>query len=262
MRTFKKNVLSTLAIGSAALIALTGCGGSDNGSSDTEGSGFTPRTAGQLTVCSDVPYEPFEFKKDGEIVGLDIDIANEIASDMDLKLSVITAGFDSIESGLFKTQCDIAMSSISITDARKANMDFSEPYLDDDLMLVARKESGITDVESAKGKRVAVQQATTGEKYGKEQGLETIGYEDSGLQLQALTSNKADAALGNQSVLRYAIADKPDFEVVQEIQTGEKLGVAVPKDSAELLDKVNSTLDRLKSSGDLDKMTDKWLGQK
>ncbi|WP_374700235.1 substrate-binding periplasmic protein [Arthrobacter sp. JCM 19049] len=77
-----------------------------------------------------------------------------------------------------------------------------------------------------------------------------------------MTSNKADAALGNQSVLRYAIADKPDFEVVQEIQTGEKLGVAVPKDSAELLDKVNSTLDRLKSSGDLDKMTDKWLGQK
>ncbi|WP_374700236.1 transporter substrate-binding domain-containing protein [Arthrobacter sp. JCM 19049] len=95
-----------------------------------------------MTVCSDVPYEPFEFKKDGEIVGLDIDIANEIASDMDLKLSVITAGFDSIESGLFKTQCDIAMSSISITDARKANMDFSEPYLDDDLMLVARKGPG------------------------------------------------------------------------------------------------------------------------
>lgn len=264
MRTFKKNVLSTLAVGSVALLALTACGGSSSEDTTDEGtaSGFTPREAGKLTMCSDIPYEPFEFNRGGEVVGLDVDLAKQIAGDLDLELNIIASSFDSIESGLFSTQCDVAISSISITEPRKANMDFSNPYLDDDLMLVARKDSGITDLESAKGKKVGVQQATTGEKYAREQGLDTTGYEDSGLQLQALETNQIDAALGNQSVLRYAIADKSDFEIVQEIATGEKLGVAVPKDSPALLESINSTLDRLTSSGDLDAMIDEWLGQK
>lgn len=264
MRTFKKNVLSGLAVGSVALIALTACGGSASNENTDEGTadGFTPREAGKLTMCSDIPYEPFEFNRDGEVVGLDVDIAKEIASDLDLELNIIASSFDSIESGLFSTQCDLAISSISITEPRQANMDFSDPYLDDDLMLVARKDSGITDLESAKGKRVGVQQATTGEKFAREEGLDTTGYEDSGLQLQALDTNQVDAALGNQSVLRYAIADNDNFEIVEEITTGEKLGVAVPKDSADLLASVNSTLERLSTSGDLDAMIDEWLGQK
>lgn len=264
MRTFKKNLLSGLAIGSAALIALTACGGSPSNEAPEESAdtGFTPRDAGKLTMCSDIPYEPFEFNRDGEVVGLDVDIAKEIAKDLDLELNIIASSFDSIESGLFSTKCDVAISSISITDPRKENMDFSNPYLDDDLMLVAVKDSGITDIESAKGKKVGVQQATTGEKYAREQGLDTTGYEDSGLQLQALDTNQIDAALGNQSVLRYAIADKDNFEIVEEIATGEKLGVAVPKDSPELLESINSTLDRLTTSGDLDGMIDLWLGSK
>ncbi|WP_431709925.1 ABC transporter substrate-binding protein [Glutamicibacter uratoxydans] len=265
MRSFKKNLLSSLAIGSAALIALTACGGgsgSEQTTDETAAAGFTPREAGKLTMCSDIPYEPFEFNRDGEVVGLDVDIAKEIASDLDLELTIIASSFDSIESGLFSTQCDVALSSISITEPRKANMDFSNPYLDDDLMLIAAKGSGITDLESAKGKKVGVQQATTGEKYAREQGLETTGYEDSGLQLQALDTNQIDAALGNQSVLRYAIAGNDNFEIVEEISTGEQLGVAVPKDSTELLESINSTLDRLTNSGELEGMIDQWLGQK
>ena len=68
-------------------------------------------------------------------------------------------------------------------------MDFSTPYMDDDLTLVAKEGSGITSLESAKGKSVGVQQATTGAKFAKENGLDAIGYEDGGMQV---TSLKAD----------------------------------------------------------------------
>ncbi|GAB3618952.1 basic amino acid ABC transporter substrate-binding protein [Glutamicibacter endophyticus] len=256
-----KRLTSALAITAVAALSLSACGGSSP-SSESEGEKFPLKSEGKLTVCSDIPYEPFEFTKDGKIVGLDIDLANEIAKDLDLEASIVDSSFDAIESGLFSTQCDLAMSSLSITEERKGNMDFSNPYLDDDLMLIARKGSGITDLESAKGKRVAVQQATTGESYGQDNDMETVAYDDSGLQLQALISGQIDAALGNQSVMGYAIKDIDDIEIVDEFSTGEQLGIAAAKGNTELVEKVNATLSRLEESGDLAKITEKWLGTK
>ncbi len=265
MRLTTKRFATTLAATSVALLALTACG-SDNGAAEpsAEASGEASFiNAGKLTVCSDIPYEPFEFVKDGQNVGFDMDVAAELAKDANVELNVIDASFDSIESGLFKSQCDIAISSISITDARKAKMDFSTPYMDDDLVLIAKEGSGITDLASAADKKVGVQQATTGEKYGKENGLNNlVGYEDAGLQTQALLAGQVEALLGNQSVLGYAIKDKPGYSVVADFKTGEQLGVAVPKDKAATLELVNGTLKRLADSGEMETLTVKWFGEK
>lgn len=266
MRRTKKNFMSAVAVSSIALMALTACGSSSDPGSGSESpaadGAFAPIEAGKFTVCSDIPYEPFEFVKDGKNVGFDMDIAAEIAKDAKLDLNVIDASFDSIESGLFKTQCDVAISSVSITDARKAKMDFSTPYMDDDLVLIASDASGITDLETAKSKKVGVQQATTGEKYAKENGISPVGFEDAGLQTQALISGQVDAVLGNQSVLGYAIKDKPGFKSVADFKTGEQLGVAVPKDKAATLELVNGTLKRLTDAGTLEELTTKWFGAK
>ncbi len=256
------SVLKTLAVGAVGALALTGCGSSETpaASSSSDPNAVTVLNAGKLTVCSDIPYEPFEFVKDGKNVGFDMDIAAEIAKDLSLELNVIDSSFDSIESGLFRTQCDIAISSLSITDARKANMDFSTPYMDDDLTLIAKDGSGVTDIESAKGKKVGVQQATTGAKYAKDNGVDAIGYEDSGLQIASLKAGTTVATLGNQSVLAYAIKDDPTFKRVADFKTGEKLGIAVPKGGTVMLEKVNTTLKRLTDDGSLAKFQATWFG--
>lgn len=262
MRSPKKQFATALAVSSVALLALTACGSGSGSEGEGEASAF-PISEGQLTVCSDIPYEPFEFVQDGKNVGFDMDIAAEIAKDAELELKVIDASFDSIESGLFETQCDIAISSVSITEDRATKMDFSDPYMDDDLVLIAKEGSGITDLESAKDKKVGVQQATTGEKYAKEQGLENlVGYEDAGLQTQALLAGQVEALLGNQSVLGYTIKDKPGYSVVDDFKTGEQLGVAVPKGNAETLELVNGTLQRLTDAGTMEELTVKWFGEK
>jgi len=267
MRRTKKNFMSAVAVSSIALMALTACGSSSGSGSSSESpaadGAFAPLNAGKLTVCSDIPYEPFEFvDESGKNVGFDMDIAAEIAKDAKLDLNVIDASFDSIESGLFNVQCDVAISSVSITEARSKKMDFSTPYMDDDLVLIASDASGITDLESAKGKKVGVQQATTGEKYAKENGLTPTGFEDAALQTQALLSGQVDAVLGNQSVLGYAIKDKSGFKSVADFKTGEQLGVAVPKDKKATLDLVNGTLKRLTDAGTLEELTTKWFGAK
>ncbi|MBV1779854.1 ABC transporter substrate-binding protein [Paeniglutamicibacter sp. ABSL32-1] len=253
-------VLKSLAVAAVGALALTACGSSDTPAASTDANALKLINAGKLTVCSDIPYEPFEFVKDGKNVGFDMDVAAEIAKDMKLELNVIDSSFDSIESGLFRTQCDVAISSVSITPERKGNMDFSTPYMDDDLTLVAKEGSGITDLESAKGKKVGVQQATTGAKFAKEKGLEAIGYEDSGLQLASLKAGTTVASLGNQSVLGYAIKNDPSLKRVADFKTGEQLGIAVPKGSAAMLEQVNTSLKRLTDDGSLAKFTETWCG--
>ncbi len=262
----RSSLLATTALAAVSVLALTGCagaapsGGDASAPADGGDSKLTLIAEGTLTVCSDIPYEPFEsLDSSGKAVGFDIDITQAIADDLGLKLNVIDSSFDAITSGLFKTQCDIAASSISITDGRKKNVDFSEPYYDDDLVLVAKKGSPVTSIEDAKGQKVGVQTATTGEIYAKDNGLDPIGYEDSGLQIQSLKGGQTVASLGNQSVLKYAIKGDTNFEVVQEISTGEQLGIAVPKGNTATLEAVNATVTKLKSSGELDKLEAKWF---
>jgi polar amino acid transport system substrate-binding protein len=247
------------AILAAAALTLTACGGSSTPAA-SEG-GVQLINAGKLTVCSDVPYEPFEFQKDGKIVGFDMDIANEIAKDLKAELSVVDSSFEAIETGTALTGCDLSISSVSITDVRKSVMDFSNPYMDDDLTLVATTASGITDINSAKGKKVGVQQATTGAKYAAEKGIDAQQFEDSGLLVQAIKAGTIDAALGNQSILAYAIKDDPKFKRVEDYTSGEKLGIAIKKGNTAMADKVNGTLKRLTDDGTLKKFQTTWFGE-
>ncbi|MET3143651.1 UNVERIFIED_ORG: polar amino acid transport system substrate-binding protein [Arthrobacter sp. UYEF10] len=247
------------AILAAGALTLTACGGSTTPAA-SEG-GIQLINAGKLTVCSDVPYEPFEFQKDGKTVGFDIDIANEVAKDLKAELSIVDSSFEAIETGTALTQCDVSISSISITDVRKSVMDFSTPYLDDDLTLVATTASGIKDINSAKGKKVGVQQATTGAKYAADNGVEAQQFEDTGLLVQALQAGTIDAALGNQSVLAYAIKDDPKYKRVENYATGEKLGIAIKKGNTAMAEKVNGTLKRLAGDGTLKKFETTWFGE-
>jgi polar amino acid transport system substrate-binding protein len=246
-----------LAVGA---LTLTACGGSSTPAATSEG-GVQLINAGKLTVCSDVPYEPFEFQKDGKIVGFDMDIAAEVAKDLKAELSVVDSSFEAIETGTALTQCDLSISSVSITDTRKSVMDFSSPYMDDDLTLVASEASGITDLESAKGKKVGVQQATTGAKFAQEKGLDAQQFEDTGLLVQALQAGTIDAALGNQSVLAYAVKDDPKFKRVENFTTGEQLGIAIKKGNTAMATQVNGTLKRLADDGTLKKFETTWFGE-
>lgn len=264
----RKSLALVAAAFAATALSLSACGGgstpaasSSGGSSAASGAaGVTLKNPGKLTVCSDIPYKPFEYEEGGKYVGFDMDIAAEIAKKAGAELNVVKAGFDSIQSGLFKSQCDIAVSGISITEKRKGNMDFSTPYLDDDLVLVAKKGSGITNLDSAKGKKVSVQGSTTGSDYAKEKGIEATAFETGELQVQSLIAGTTDASLGNQSILRYGIKGKDDLEVVEEIKTGEQLGVAVKKGDTAMLTLVNDTIKAMESDGKMDEIKKKWFG--
>ena len=117
---------------------------------------------GALTVCSDIPYPPFEVEDtsaESGYSGFDMDIMQEIANRLDLTLSVQDVAFDALQSGsvLGAEQCDIGASAMTITDDRKENLDFSDPYYDSLQSLLVPADSGpATNIGAVQGAPVTV----------------------------------------------------------------------------------------------------------
>ncbi|GAA3812701.1 basic amino acid ABC transporter substrate-binding protein [Cellulomonas soli] len=263
MRSPRFLAAASLAAGAALL--LSACASSDDsgsaGSDATAAGGVTLLTPGTLTVCSNPPYEPFEFKDDnGDVVGLDIDIMQEVADDLGVDLLVKVTAFETIQSGvdLDTGSCDVVASGITITDERKAKFDFSEPYFDADQGLLVPAGSDLSDVASLEGKKIAVQQATTGETFAQDNDLQTVQFEDLGLQIQALKTGQVDAAINDIAVLGPFVEE--GFEVATTFPTGEQYGFGVKKGSTALLDAINGTLDRIRTDGTYDAIYTERIG--
>ncbi|MCD1145207.1 ABC transporter substrate-binding protein [Kocuria sp. LUK] len=256
-----RGTLSLLAVSALALSACAG-GGEEEGGGEAGGGEVQLINEGTLTVCSDIPYRPFEYTEDGETVGFDVDLVNAIAEDMGVETEFIRTSFEGIQSGvaLDSDQCDLAASGMTINEERESVMDFSEPYLDDNLALLVTPDSGIQGVGDVAGKRIGVQQATTGEAQAQENGAEVVQYEDSALMIQGLNTGDVEGVIGNISVMGPAITDNPDLRLVEEIETGEQLGLAVKTGNTALLEQVDRSLATMKEDGSLAELEAKWLG--
>lgn len=241
-------LLPALAVGA---LVLTGCSStSDEPTPNASGSSAVALVkSGTLTVCTNPPFAPFEFEEDGKIVGLDMDVTNEIAKDLGVTQSVINVGFDAMESGaaLNAGQCDIVATGLSITDARKQNVDFSEPYFEADLGLLVKAGSGIASEADLAGKKIAVQKATVGNDWVEDKGLAGVQFDDLGLQVQSLNTGQVDAVINDYAVLGTYASD--DLELTATFPTDDVYGLAVKKGNTALLTQVNATLERIKSDG-------------
>ncbi|KLU07991.1 MULTISPECIES: ABC transporter substrate-binding protein [Kocuria] len=254
--------LSVLAVSALALSACSDTGGGEQAGGEATGGEISLINEGTLTVCSDIPYRPFEYTENGETVGFDIDLVNNIAEDMGVETEFIRTAFEGIQSGvaLDSDQCDLAASGMTITEERESVMDFSEPYLDDNLALLVAPDADIDSLADVEGKRVGVQQATTGETQAQENNAEVVQYEDSALMIQGLNTGDVEAVIGNISVMGPAITDNPELRLVEEIETGEQLGLAVKTGNTALLEQVNESLATMEENGTLEELEGKWLG--
>jgi polar amino acid transport system substrate-binding protein len=241
----------------AAVLLLTACSSTAN---DTGGDEVSLITEGTLTVCTNPPYEPFEYEEGEDVVGLDMDIVGEVAKDLGVDVEVLVTPFDGIQSGqdLETGNCDLVASAITITEDREKNMDFSDPYFDADQGLLVTAGSGLASVEDLEGLKVGVQQATTGATWADEQGLDLVEFEDLALQVEALRSGQIDAAINDIAVLiPYA---SEDFEVGATFTTGEQYGLGVKTGNTALAEAVNATLERITSDGTYDDIYQTYFG--
>lgn len=251
----KKAFAGLLAL---SAIALAGCTSTGTTTED----GVKLVNEGKLTMCTNTPYKPFEFEENGKIVGFDPDLGKAIADDLGVELQITTASFESMDSGaaLSSGQCDIALSGITLTEERKTKMNFTETYLDDNLAILVKKDSTIAAPENLSGKKVAAQQATSGQVEAENQGADVVQFEDAALMIQALQTGQVEAVVGNISILSDALSSDDSLKLAAEIETGEQLAAAVGIDNPELATKANETIQKMKDNGELGELQEKWLG--
>lgn len=278
---FKKTY--TLAASVAALaLALTGCTGtpaapatsaapspSDAATSSAPAVDYKLVTPGTLTVCSDIPYKPFEFEDASApsgYTGFDIEVIDAIAKKLSLTLKVVVTNFDALQSGtaLEANSCDLAASAMTITDERKQNLDFADAYYDSLQSLLVKTDSGITNLAGTSGKKIGVQKGSTGKSYATKNAPKDatlVDFADDGKMWVALQAGQVDGLLQDLPVNHeHEVADTA-YKIVETYDTKEQYGFALAKGKKpELLAAINEQLAALRTDGTYDTLYKKYFG--
>lgn len=267
-RLRRTTALASLVLVPALLLA--GCGDDDDEpTASPSGSGDAAEldlvSDGALTVCSDTPYEPFEFTDDdGNHTGYDMDLLRAVAEDAGLDFEVKDLPFDGILGSLAAGDCDVVASAVTITDERAEQVDFSDPYFDaDQSLLVKADQAGeLADLASLSGKTIGVQASTTGEAYAQEnaEGAEVRSFEDSDALFLAIEAGDIDAILQDLPVNAYRTTQDDSLEVVETYSTGEQYGFAVEKGNSSVLQLINDGLQALRDDGRFDEIYSTYFG--
>jgi len=230
------------------------------------GEGKKEEVAKKVVVATDATWPPMEFvNEQKEIVGFDIDLMKGIAKEAGFEVEFRNTAWDGIFAGLKNRQYDAIISSVTITEERKKEMDFSEPYINAGQVLIVRKDTaGVTTLNDLKGKSVGAQIGTTGSfEVEKVEGVTLKTYDELGFAIEDLVNGRIDGVVADTPIAAdYALQNekyKGKLKIVGEPFTDEYYGIAVAKGNKELLDKMNEGLRKVKQKGLIEELKNKWL---
>ena len=257
------------AVGAAGTLALAGCG-SNSGSTASESSdksAYTLVEEGKLIVASDLANPPLDYVENNENKGFEVELMGKIAEKLGLTCEYLPAmKFDAIIP-LIKQggKADLGVSNFTITDERKQEIDFTDPYLDSNQGVVTRAdaEKDNETALNADGVKIACQSGTTGETWAQENlpKATIVSLDDPVQAVTGVSTGLYDAAAADLPVMSYLCSQSfTDCKVAIEIPTGEQYGIVVSKDNPGLTSKINEALSALEADGTIKELQVKWFG--
>ena len=273
MKKISRRSFMAAAAVSVAALALTACGGSASSaassvassaaSSEAASSAAALSTveAGKLTMATNATFPPYEMTTDsGEIEGIDVDTAKAIAEKLGLELQIDDMDFDAALLSVQQGKADIVMAGVTVTDERKAVMDFSDSYATGIQSIIVPNDSDIASPDDLSGKKIGTQRGTTGYIYCSDDfGDDAVVAYDSGLTaVQALNNGQVDAVVIDNAPATEYVAANPGLKVLDTSYAEEDYAIGMAKGSA-LEDAVNKALEELKADGTLQAIVDKYI---
>lgn len=216
-----------------------------------------------LKVAISPAFAPFEIKAaDGTLTGFDIDLINAIGGSAGFIIDFDEMTFDDLIRNLHAGKVDAAISAITVNRDRAAQVSFSQPYFKSGLAIaVPMNNTEITSLESLRGKRIGVQQGTTGQAKAE-------SIPDAKIQattqvpevLTALKNGQVDAVINDAPVTAYAVSSGSvtGIKIVTPLLTEEFYGIATPKNSPHL-EKINAGLATILANGTYAQIYKKWF---
>ena len=261
---------------SVAALALTACGGSASSVASSVASSaassaaastsaaageLTTVEAGKLTMATNAAFPPYEMTTDaGEFEGIDIETAQAIADKLGLELQIDDMDFDAALLSVQQGKADIVMAGVTVTDERKAVMDFSDSYATGIQSIIVPEGSDIASPDDLAGKKIGTQRGTTGyiycsDDFGDEN---VVAYDDGLTAVQALNNGQVDAVVIDNAPAKEFIAANPGLKILDTSYAEEDYAIGMAKNSP-LEDAVNSVLEELKADGTLQAIVDKYI---
>ncbi len=203
-------------------------------------------------------YDPY----DGLFYGFDIEVMEAIAARAGFEVEFVDVGYDELLARVGQCELDAGISAIAITDALRQQFDFSDPYYTAGHVLVVKEGNiEITGLESLPGMTVGTQAGSLSElEAGKIPGVDLNAYGNFALSFQELIGGYIDAVIADQPrALGYVNVKPNNLKIVGEVFGRLDYGVAVCKDRADLLAKINDGIAKLKANGTLERLVRKWV---
>jgi polar amino acid transport system substrate-binding protein len=259
-----------------AALGLAGCGGDDgdddaatNGAETTETTeeaAFETVNEGVLTVGSDIPFPPFEFREGDDLTGFDVELVEEIASRLGLEVEWVPTAFETIFTQLATGRFDMVASATTITDEREELINFTDPYYRAQQALIVNSEQ-TPDIQSTadvgEGDTIAVQRGTTGEAWAREnlepQGAEIRSFPQAPDTYIALETGNVQGVIFDEPSAVEEAANRESLEVVEAIDTDEDFGLGVNPENEALLEEVNRVLAEMIEDGGYQQIYDTWF---
>ena len=209
----------------------------------------------KLIMVTEASFAPYEYYSDGKIVGVDVDIAKEIALEMGRKLVVKDVSFDSIIHEVKSGKADLGVAGISYSDERAKQVDFSLEYTTSRQVVLVRESSSINSVDDINGKKIAVQLGSVADMYVSEMyDNKNIVREKKYLAaIQDLKDKKVECVVMDELPAKEIVGENNDIKILNDILAEDSYGIIVDKGNKELLDVVNRVVERLKQEGKIDK---------
>lgn len=215
------------------------------------------KDAGKLVIATSPDFPPFESLEGGKVVGIEIDILELICKELGVELAVEEMDFDAVLNGIQSAKYDAAVSGITVTDARKKNMLFTDAYYEAAQAIVVKEGSAIVTKADLDGKKVSVQTGTTAEEFCLDNGYTVSSFQANADAQTALTSGKVDAwVIDNctaiEMVEKYNSENEDKLVILDEAMTTEPYAFAFAFGSEDLVEAVNSILNKLIEDGTIE----------
>ncbi len=281
----KKKMVSMMLCAVVTAAMVTGCGGKDaaqteapaaeagdaaeeapaaGDAAEEETSAEAPEAeaeaseGGTLVMGTNAEFPPYEFYEGQEVVGIDAEMAAAVAEKLGMELKIEDMAFDSIIPALSSGKVDIGVAGMTVTEDRLKNVSFTDTYATATQAIIVREDSEITGADDLDGKKIGVQQGTTGDLFVSDiteperfnKGMEAV---------MALSQSKLDAVVIDNEPAKVFVSEVEGLKILDEAFAEEEYAIAVAKDNTELVEKINTALAELKEDGTLQTIIDKYI---
>lgn len=253
---FNKKIAVALGIGVLAMSLFAGCGSSSQETNEK----------GVLRVGSETTFPPFEYTDDqNNAIGFDVDLSQEIAKRLGLKMEFVSMGFDALIPAVNSGSIDMIAAGMNPTPEREKAVDFSDIYFNEGgFTAVVRKDNtDIKGIDDLKGKVVGAQVGSVPADMAKALPASQVKEIDSNSQIfMELKAGTIDGAIMDNAVAMFYLKQGADKDLKLVGNPTESTGIALgfKKGNTKLRDDVNKALKEMKEDGTYQKIYEKWFG--